>query len=290
MSTRVVLVAVCVALLAGCNDKSEELQKQLSQAQNDQASSRQLLSERDKYIEEVMASVNDIYKDLEQSRVKEGRLMKENKGAEWNAQTENVDTKQKLLSDINDIGSVLKENRKRIATLQSRMRKFNVQIASLDSLVSNLKTSLQEREQSIAMLQTQVQGLEASVAEKTKTIQDREMTIDDQQRQMNTAYYVVGTRDELKKKGIITDEGGFLWGLLGSTTVMSGDVNPSEFTAIDKTKDQTIHVPGKIEDILPHRTDAAFSTAEKADENVSDITIKQPDKFWASRYLVVVTD
>jgi hypothetical protein len=290
MSTRVAFVAVCLALLAGCNDKSDELQKQLSQAQNEQASARQLLGERDKYIEEVMTSVNDIYKDLEQSRVKEGRLLKQSKGAEWNAQAENVDTKQKLLADLSDIGSTLKENRKRIGDLQARMRKFNLRIASLDSLVSNLKSSLQEREASIAMLETKVQGLEASVAEKTKVIQDREIMIDDQQRKINTAFYVIGTRDELKKKGIIADEGGFLWGLLGSTTVMAGDVDPAAFTPIDKTKDQTIHVQGKIEEILPRRTDSAFSMAEAKDQNVSDLTIVSPDKFWRNNYLVIVTD
>ncbi len=289
MSTRVVFAAICVALLVGCNDKSDELQKQLAQSQNDQASTKQLLSERDKYIEEVMAAVNDVYKDLEQTRVKEGRLMKESKGAEWNAQTANIDTRQKLLSDIGDIGSVLKENRKRIGALQARMRTMNLRIASLDTLVANLKTTIQEREQSIAQLETRVQGLEASVADKTKTIQDREMTIDDQQRKLNTAFYVVGTRDELKKKGIITDEGGFLWGLLGSTTIMSGSVDPSEFTPIDKTKDQTIHVQGKIDEILPRRTDALFATAAK-DDNSSDLTIVSPDKFWQSNYLVIVTD
>ncbi len=290
MSTRVIVVAVLIALVAGCNDKSDELQKQLAQAQNDQASAHQLLSERDKYIEEVMASVNGIYKDLEESRVKEGRLLKQSKGAEWNAQAANLDTRQKLLSDLSDIGSVLKENRKRIGSLQARMKKFNMQIASLDSLVANLRSSLQEREQSIAMLETKVQGLETSVAEKTKVIQDHELTIDDQQHKLNTAFYVVGTRDELKKKGIITDEGGFLWGLLGSTTIMANDVDPTEFTPIDKTKDQTIHVKGKIEEILPRRKDSAFATAETDGDNSSDLTIMSPDKFWQSNYLVIVVD
>lgn len=289
ITARIAIAVVCITLVMGCNDKSDELQKQLAQSQSDEASSKQLLTERDKYIEEVMGAINDVYKDLETARVKEGRLMKQSKGAEWNAQTENVDTRQKLLTDIGDIGSTLKENRKRIGALQVRMKKYNFQIASLDSLVSNLKTSLQEREESIAQLQSKVQGLEASVAEQTKTIQDREMTIDDQQRKLNTAFYVIGTRSELKKKGIISDEGGFLWGLLGSTTVVAKDADPSEFNTLDKSKEQTIHVQGRIEEILPHRNEAVFATAEK-DNNSSDLTIMSPDRFWRSNYLVIVTD
>ena len=60
-----------------------------------------------------------------------------------------------------------------------------------------------------------------------------------------------GTKEELKKKGIITDEGGFLWGLLGSTTIMSSGVDQSVFTPLDKNIDQTLHVPGTIDEILP---------------------------------------
>ena len=247
MKTRVVaFAAVCVALVMGCNDKSDELQKQLAQAQSDEAASKQLLTERDKYIEDVMAAINDVYKDIEQARIKEGRLLKESNGSEWNAQTASVDTRQKLLSDIGGIGSALKENRRKIGSLQLNVQKSRYRIAGLDSLIENLKTSLKERETSIADLQTKVQGLEASVADQRKTIEEREMTIDDQQRKLNTAFYVVGTRDELKKKGIITDEGGFLWGLLGSTTVIANDVDPSKFSTLDKTRDQTIHVQGKI--------------------------------------------
>ena len=289
MNYRVVFVAVGIALLAGCNNNTDDLQRQLAQSQSDQAAQKQLVSERDKYIEEVIAEVNDVYKDLEQSRVKEGRLLKQSKGSEWNAQPANIDTRQKLLADITDIGSALKENRKRIGAMEARMRKMNLRISSLDSLIANLKTTIQEREASNAQLQSQVQGLEATVAEKTRMVQDREVTIDDQQRQINTAFYVVGTRDELKKKGIITDEGGFLWGLLGSTTVLGNDLDPTDFTAIDKSRDQTIHIQGKIDEILPRRTETAFATAQK-DDNSSDLTIVQPNKFWLDKYLVIVTD
>ena len=66
----VAFAAVCFALMVGCNDKTDELQKQLAQAQSDQAASKQLLTERDKYIEDVMAAINDLYKDIEQARIK----------------------------------------------------------------------------------------------------------------------------------------------------------------------------------------------------------------------------
>ena len=289
MKTRVALAALFGVLLVGCNNKEEELQKQLGLSERERSSLQQNISTRDSYIEEVMRSVNDVYTDLEKARVKEGQIAERAEGVEGSSKFTNTDTRRTLLQNISDIGSALKENRKKIEDLQSRVKTDRGRIASLSTLVDNLKRSLQEREHSIALLEARVQGLEDTVTAKTKTIAEKEGLIDEQQRKINTAYYVVGTRDELKKKGIITDEGGFLWGLLGSTTVMAAGFDPSEFTPLDKTKDQLIPVQGKIEEILPRRSPDFFATAQQ-DGHHSELTIVSPDRFWRDEYLVIVVD
>ncbi len=289
MKTRLAWVALFAVAVVGCNSKEEELQKQLSQTESERATLQQNITERDKYFEDVMQTVNDIYTDLEKARVKEGKLVQRTEGVEGPAQFANADTRQKLLQNISDIGASLKENRKRIADLQTRVRSYHGQLAGLNTLIGNLKQTLLEREHSIADLESKVQGLEDTVAERSRTIAERDNVIDTQQKKINTGFYVVGTRDELKKKGILTDEGGFLWGLLGSTTVVAGGFDTSEFTPIDKTKDQMIAVQGKIDEVLPRRSPDAFAT-EQRDENHSEITIFSPDKFWKNNYLVIVTD
>ena len=289
MKTILALVALFTVLMIGCNNKEDQLREQLSDTQNEAASLQQGVAERDKYFEDVMRSVNEVYMDLEKARIKEGQLAQRADGGEGPAQFTNAETRQKLLHNISDIGSALKENRKKIADLQVRVRSFNGKMAGLSTLIGSLKKSLQEREQSIAQLEGRVQGLEVTVAEKTKVIAEKESVIDEQQRKMNTVFYVVGTRGELKKKGIITDEGGFLWGLIGSTTVMASGVDQSDFTPIDRTKDQIIHVQGKIEEIFPRRNPEFFATAEQ-DENNSDLAIVSPDRFWQDDYLVIVVD
>jgi predicted nucleic acid-binding Zn-ribbon protein len=289
MKTHRLLIVLCGVLILGCNGKEEQLQKQISQLQGEQTSLQQSIAERDQNLEEVMRAVNEVYADLEKARAKEGKLAARVGGNETNGQMTSAISRQQLLNNINEIGSALKENRKRIASLQSRIKSFNGQVASLTKLVDNLKQTLQEREQSIALLETKVQGLETTVAEKTKAIAEKENIIDEQQRSLNTAYMVVGTRKELEEKGIITDEGGFLWGLLGSTTIMASGVDRSLFTPIDRTKDQSISVQGKIDEVLPHRSELFFATAQPV-ENSSVLTITQPDQFWQDRYLVIVVD
>ncbi len=289
MKTQLALVALCIVLVIGCSNKEEELQKQVAKLQGEQSTLQQSITDRDKYFEDVMKSVNEVYADLEKARSKEAQLVERTGGPEGPAQITNTDTRQKLLQNISDIGAGLKENRKKISDLQGRMKSFRGEIAGLKKLVENLKQSLQEREQSIAQLETKVQGLESTVAENVKTISEKESVIDRQKRMISTAFYVVGTRKELEEKGIITNEGGFPWGLFGSTTILASGVDQSLFTPISKTDDKTISVQGTIKEILPHRSEEFFTTAHP-EESQSALTIVQPDKFWQDNYLVVVVD
>ncbi|HTR98930.1 MAG TPA: hypothetical protein VML00_04210 [Bacteroidota bacterium] len=290
MKSRLAAIGLCALLVVGCNNDKEQLQKQLADAQNARASLQQDISDRDAYFEEVMKSVNDVYASLEKARIKEGQLKKNNAVPEGPPQYTNAQSRDRLIQNINEIGTSLQDNRKKIAALESRMRQFKGQIAGLNTMVENLKASLAEREQSIAQLQAKVEGLESTMAEKTKQIEEKDALIADHVRTINTGYYVVGTKDELRKKGIITDEGGFLWGLLGSTTVMSPDVDPTSFTPIDKTKDKTISVNGHIEEILPRRNTDLFAQSQKEEEKTSELTITSPGRFWQQNYLVIVTD
>jgi outer membrane murein-binding lipoprotein Lpp len=291
MKTIGIMLIACTILLVGCSNKEKEqqLQSQLAQVQSDHTALEKSLSERDQYFEEVLKTVNDVYTDLEKSKAKEHTLVPLSPGGHDNPQVGFANSRERLLSSINEIGSSLKDNRKRISGLEARLRASHVENEGLTKLIENLKSTIAEREQSIAQLEANVKGLQATVAEKTKLVQDKESTIDEQQRKMNTVYYIAGTRAELKKKGIITEDGGFLWGLLGSTTVVAGGFDPSEFSTFDKTSGQAIHLEGKVDEILPKRSPELYASS-MPDEKSSDLKILQPDKFWRNNYLVVVLD
>lgn len=289
MNTRSAVVLAGLALLLGCNSREEQLQQRLTESEQKRQEMQQFVTERDSYLVDVMTSVNAVYADLEQARLKEGTLLHRAENAGRTETTASLDTRQKLISDIGEIGSALKENRKRIADLEARARASNRKIAALDTLIGSLKRTLLEREESIALLEGRVQGLEATIAENSRRIAERDSVIGEQRERMNTAYYIVGTRDELQKKGIIVDEGGFLWGLLGSTTVLSSGIDSSAFTSIDRTKDQIIRVSGKIDELIPRRQDKFFATGQQDDAH-GNLTITDPNRFWQDKYLVIVVD
>ncbi len=284
MKTIVGAAALLVLFVAGCSNREQELQQKLSQVQASDSTLQQGITDRDKYMEQVIAAVNEAYLNLEKARVMEGGVAKRAGSVEGSSTMTNVVTKENLLGNLRDISATLKQNRTKISALQAKNRSFAKQIDGLDTLIETLKASIAEREQSIAQLQAQVQGLQANVAENVRTIAGKDSVIDSQRKTMNTAFYVVGTKDELKKKGIITDEGGFLWGLLGSTTVLTDSIDQSQFEPIDQTTNQSIRVNGKIDEILPNRTAGTFAT----EQNGTALTILSPDKFWRQKYLVIV--
>lgn len=280
-----------VFLLAGCADHEKEnaLQSQLSQAETDRQSYKSLLNERDAYIEDVMKEINGIYAGIESARAKEGKLLSQKAATESTAAGTSLDTRKQLLSNIASIGEALKENRKRINGLVARLKASQTEIASLNKLIENLQATILEREQSITMLQAQVAGLETTINNKTRELAEKDMALEHQRQMLGTVYYVAAPREELEEKGIITEEGGFLWGLLGSTTVMTSGVDPASFTSLDKTREQTIQIAGHVAEILPRRNADLFAVSNVGEDG-TELKILQPEKFWQDKYLVVVLD
>lgn len=293
----VILIIVVFALVvAGCNTRSDELEKENAELQQKTTQLNQDLEARDQYIEDVTQSINEIYANLEGVREKEKNILRETGEVEGKKKVTSVELRQRLLQQIATIDTNMRSNRKKLSDLQARVSSSRKQYAGLQRMMNDLKKTLEEREQSIAQLQTRVQDLENEVQSKTRVIAVQDSTINDQKslisqqtNRINTGYYIIGSRKELEEKGIISDEGGFLWGLLGSTTVLSSGVNPQYFKPIDKTRDMTIEVQGDIDEIIPRRSENFYVTSENG-QDASTLQIVQPDAFWQENYLVIITD
>jgi archaellum component FlaC len=283
-----IVVAVFFFILAGCNNRADELEKQNGQLQTTNSMLSQDLASRDGYIEEVTVAINDVYNNLESVRAKEKNMLKGTEELNATTKMTSAQVRQKVKDQITSIGSELKENRERLDGIQSKLKSYKTQFAGLNKMVENLKHSLEEREQMLAQMNGKIKDLEQEVTEKTQLVSQKEQTIGEQQTVINTAYYAIGTRDELEKKGIISKEGGFMWGLLGSTTVLASGFDNTNFKPIDKTASTAIEVNGKIDEILPRRNIEFYQ--QSADEgNHSTIKITRPDRFWQDKYLVIIT-
>lgn len=284
-----IVVIIAVAFFSGCENQSEKLEGQIADLKQ---INTQLMKEstfRDAYIDSVAQAINGVYANIETMKSNEQHLLKEKQELETAKKLTGKEIRERLIERVNEINTVLQENQKNISTLQKKLASYRTKYAGLQKMVETLKATLAEREQSINELTIKIQGLENTVAEKSRLIENQKSLIGEQHQKIATAYYVVGKREELEKKGIISKEGGFLWGLLGSTTILSSGLDETVFKSINKEEQKVIEFDGKIHDLIPKRNPSVYSAKAMKDSRTT-ITIADPAQFWESKYLVIITD
>jgi regulator of replication initiation timing len=273
--------------LVGCDAREKELEKEAVLMHSKMDSLQAVIGSRDAYFDEIVASINAVYTDLEGVRQTEEQIRLEAGKQEGGVSATSTSNQSRvdLLNQVEKIGNSLQESRKQIARLEKKVGSLSRESKGLNEMVASLKQQLAEREQTIAMLETDLGDLKNQVAEKSNQIVERDAIIQAKDTELNTVYYITGTRDELEELGILDDEGGFLG--LGSTSVLASGVDESLFNRFDMTGDRSITVEGEIEEIVPKRSEQYYQS-ENGEES-SNLQILNPDKFWQERYLVIIT-
>jgi hypothetical protein len=283
----VIAGVLTVAILGGCSNREEELEREKSKLLTASDSLAKVIDLRDKYFDEVVGAINEVYASIEGARAKEAMITQQTSEAEGRFSVTNDQARADLLDEIEVIDNSLQESRSKIAKLEARVKALNKDFGSLNETIKNLKQMVEEREATIALLETRINGLETEVVDKVRQIAYRDSIIVTQVDRMNQVYYVAGTREELESKGLIQDEGGFLW--FGETTVLNSGIDRSYFHPLDMTRESTISVPGIVNEIVPKRNQEYYAM-NLLGETATDLTITDPQKFWQDKYLVIITE
>jgi hypothetical protein len=190
----------------------------------------------------------------------------------------------------------------RVHAADARVKTSQEQIASMthlsDSLRATLESTVVNFQKMVDDQKTQIASLTARVDSLTGVTIALTDTLNNVQTRDNTVYYVIGTKDDLIKKGVITEEGGarFLFVLWksGKTLVPARTLDPTAFTAIDRRQVTSIALPDSAQPYrIVSRNDLTALDAQPADNgeimNTNKLAIARPEQFWAgSRYLIIV--
>lgn len=168
--------------------------------------------------------------------------------------------------------------------------------ATLESTISNYESTIASQKTTLDDLNAQVQKLSTENADLNVAKAALSDTVRTLAQENSTVYYVVGTKDELLKRGIIREEGGsrvlFLFGKAGKTIVPARDLQPSEFTPIDKHQVTEIPLPQEAEYRLASQQNVdALATPPDPHGRIkgSVLKIAEPDRFWVgSKFLIIV--
>lgn len=200
--------------------------------------------------------------------------------------------------DIKLIYELMVQNKERIKNLEDQMKKAGADNKYLQKIISGLNAQLQEKSEEIARLNEQLHEKNVQIEQLNYTVGGLNQKVDSistvsartseeltsTKDNLNTAYYALGTKKELKEKSIINREG-FLF--LGEDKVLSNEFEQKYFNAIDIRTTQTIKTDHKKAEILTPHPQGSYELKTESDETLT-LVITNAEKFWSiSKYLVI---
>lgn len=200
--------------------------------------------------------------------------------------------------DIKLIYELMVQNKERILQLEEQMKKSGADNNNLRKIISALNEQLKEKTEEIASLNEllhqrnieidqlnyRVGNLSYSVDSVTKANEQNKQSLRATEDNLNTAFYAIGTKKELKDKKIIVREG-FLF--FGEDKVLTNQFDERYFNQIDIRKTESIALLSKKAQLLTPHPQGSFELVVGDDESIV-LVITNKEKFWSiSKYLVV---
>ncbi|MDZ4121130.1 MAG: hypothetical protein U1C33_01820 [Candidatus Cloacimonadaceae bacterium] len=201
-----------------------------------------------------------------------------------------------IVNSISNMRKQIETDKQKIADLEKRLAQSGAQLRGVQELLDRLKSSVADKERIVANLQSQLgimsETLETErklsaeeIAARDRQLSERQLTIEEQRKDINTIFYVYGTRKELLDKKIIDRKGGLLG--IGRVSTVSSQINIEDFTVMNLLDTQTISFPSTRRgySILTNQNASSFSVDKDGDQNV--ITITDPNSFRRQKYVVI---
>lgn len=251
------------------------------------------LAERQTELDDMMSTFNDISEGFRQINEAENRVDL-NRGAVGEGSRT---AKEQIAADIEFIRKQMEANKLQIAELQAQLKNSKNNSAQLKKAIQNLQEELKAKTQRIEDLQSElasknirIQELDAAVADLTGQKKEliasneaKQQVVNEQDQALNSAWFVFGTKKELKEQKILSDAG-----LFKKAKVMeSADYNKDYFTKIDIRTTTEIKLYSEDADILTSHPAGSY-TIEEDSKGQKVLKITNPQTFWGvSKYLVV---
>ncbi len=245
------------------------------------------LQGRDSLIGDMTRSFDEIESNIHLMEDRE-QLIAENSSD----QALSPNKKDKIVRDLQLMNGLMKDSRERIKELTARLdrskidakglraklKSLDLQLAQRDSAITNMKGDLLARDFRIDQINSHLDSIELVVAK-------REAVIDQQTAELNKAYYIMGTEEELEAKGVLTKEGGFIG--IGKHAALNGEASTATFTQADVRDLHRIPVGSKKAELMSEHPASSYEMV-KEDDMIAYLEIKDANAFWKlSKYAVV---
>ena len=273
----------CLALLllGACTGKKSSPDL-ANMEQND--SLQRIIAQRDSEINDMMSTLNEIQEGLSAINQAENRLSIAREGEDANKTAQ-------IKENIKFIANTMARNRELMKRLQQQLRESRFNGDELRKTISNLTQQLDDKAQELQRLKAELDAKDIHIAELDEKIdnlndnvenlqtdaQQKAQTISNQDKQLNTAWFVFGTKKELKEQHIM--ENG---------KVLQSNFNKNYFAKIDIRIDKEIKFYSKSARILTMHPSGSYTLTPDVNKQYV-LRITNPQLFWStSKYLVVL--
>ena len=278
---KVFLFAVCLLVLASCKDNGNNRER----ADLDQRidSLQRVNVQKDNEINDMLETLNSIEDGFRAINEAQGRVTVERRGEGANASA-------RIRENMQFIQETMNQNKELINKLRIRLRDSNTASEQLRKTIENLTAQMEAKESEIAVLREELEAKDIHIAELDEQVSQlsddvvmlkdenaqKDETIGSQDKELNTAWYVFGTKRELKDQNI-----------LKSGEVLQGNFNKNYFTKIDIRVDKEIKLMSRDAKILTNHPAGTYTLERDANKQYV-LRITNPQQFWStSKYLVV---
>lgn len=273
--------ALALLALASCKDKTNT--RETADLNQRIDSLNRVNVQKDNEINDMLETLNTIEDGFRAINEAQGRVTVERRG-------EGADAAQRIRENMQFINETMNQNKDLINKLRLRLRDSNTASEQLRKTLENLTAQLEAKESELAVLRQELEAKDIHIAELDEqvsqlnedvtTLKDdkarKEETISQQDKELNTAWYVFGTKRELKEQNI-----------LKSGEVLQGNFNKNYFTKIDIRVDKEIKLMSRDAKLLTNHPAGSYTLERDANKQYV-LRITNPQQFWStSKYLVV---
>lgn len=279
---KMTLLASCLLALAACDNGNSRKEAQVAQERD---SLMRIIAEKDNELNDLMGTFNDVQEGFRRINEAEGRV------TVANANPENASAKEVIRENMQFIQEMMAQNRSMIEKLQEQLKASGFKADKLAKAIEGLTAQLAEQQQRVQELEAQLAEKDIVIAQQTETIsnlnsdvtnlteenQSKSQKVSEQDKQLHAAWFVFGTKAELKEQKI----------LQSGDVLKTTDFNKGYFTQIDIRHDKEIKLYSKSAKLLTSHPAGTYTLAKDAKEQYV-LKIVNPEQFWSvSRYLVV---
>lgn len=278
---KVVFMGFCLLTLASCQMENKKSFDQALAQQRD--SLNKIITQKDGEIDDIMSTLNDIEEGFREINEAQGRVAVAKRG-------EGASSTARIRENMQFIQSTMQQNRELIGKLRQRLRESSINAEQLKRTVENLtaqleaksaeldklRAELDSKDIHIMELDEQIAGLNSNVTDLQNEGAAKDQTISKQDKELNTAWFVFGTKKELKEQNI-----------LAGGEVLQRNFNKDYFTKIDIRVDKEIKLYSKSATLLTNHPAGSY-TLERDSNKQYVLRIINPEQFWStSKYLVI---